>query len=83
MLVFPVNPTRQTGSRSCPSGGELAVLGDLPQVELLGEVQDCGGLAQAWESIDGDRAFDLVTVLRVGVDDVPHVLVQFAQLRSL
>jgi hypothetical protein len=75
MLVFPVNPTRQTGSRSCPSGVNRPFSARLPQVELLGERQDRGGLAQAWEGIDGDRAFDLVAVLRVGVDDVPHVLV--------
>ena len=43
----------------------------------------CGGLAQAREGIDGDRAFDLVTVLGVRVDNIPHILVQFSQLRCL
>ena len=66
-----------------PVRGEPALLSDLSQVVLPGERQDHGGFAQACEGIDGDRALDLVAVLGVGVDDVPHVLVQFSQLRRV
>ena len=66
-----------------PVRGEPALLGDLPQVVPPGERHNRGGLAQAREGVDGDRALDLVTVLRVGVDDVPHVLVQASQLGRL